>query len=581
MAFPLPPLLSLTSFALLSMPAIAVVSVALVSLRPEALAGAFTPFRPLPLIPLLILLSISLGHFILDPAWKFEHLCLSMAWGAIPALSWGNARSFETLLPRFLSVLWLCDGLLSLWQIGSGIECAGVPGNRNWHAALILMTTPFAAKDAFSILSGCKIPKFGHFAGAALIIIFSFALLLQCHSRGALLSLAAAAALALFLEAGRARRRLLLWMSGVAVAAATVLFVFKGVDPAAKAISDDVRLPLWEGTLDLVSSHPLLGVGAVSFESEFAPLRPPEYFFSRNVSVRTNHPHNHFLFIAATFGIAGLASWLFLLLFPMSVFAMRYKEEASLDMKMLFLCLSAMIVHSMFDLILYEWPTAPLSLAALGVIWGRVWPVAQEGFRTSPAMKALQRAASVLLALLAAISVLRSGVGAYFDRRAERLEGTSPEAAARLHDVAASVLKSEPLILYRAMTNAYMNVRNSDLALSCLELFDESPWRNFAHNNGFRGRCLALQGRLRDSIPYFIAESRNYPLQVLPLYNLAGVYWRLDMRDEARAAEGAVAALLKMKGLEMRHLQTIVESPDFDLKPWELLEREAGRAANE
>ena len=82
-------------------------------------------------------------------------------------------------------------------------------------------------------------------------------------------------------------------------------------------INEDVRIPLWEGTLNLIQDYPYIGTGAARFESIFASYRPLDYFMKPNNAVRSNHPHNTLLYIAAAFGIPALILWCILWLYPM------------------------------------------------------------------------------------------------------------------------------------------------------------------------------------------------------------------------------------------------------------------------
>ena len=67
----------------------------------------------------------------------------------------------------------------------------------------------------------------------------------------------------------------------------------------------------------MIAERPKLGFGAPSFEQEYIRFRTPEFYSMRHSAPRIDHPHNHLLYIAASFGILGLLCWLYLLLEPM------------------------------------------------------------------------------------------------------------------------------------------------------------------------------------------------------------------------------------------------------------------------
>jgi O-antigen ligase len=66
------------------------------------------------------------------------------------------------------------------------------------------------------------------------------------------------------------------------------------------------RLVLWQGTLRLVSAHPLLGVGIGNFQAQYPHYMLPEAWREPNLF----HPHNLLLEFWAGLGIAGVAALL-------------------------------------------------------------------------------------------------------------------------------------------------------------------------------------------------------------------------------------------------------------------------------
>ncbi len=74
-----------------------------------------------------------------------------------------------------------------------------------------------------------------------------------------------------------------------------------------------IRLAVWKGTLNLIKDHPLLGTGPETFAYSFLPYRPVELNQTAEWEFLYNKAHNEYLNIAATTGLLGLASYLFLI----------------------------------------------------------------------------------------------------------------------------------------------------------------------------------------------------------------------------------------------------------------------------
>ena len=71
--------------------------------------------------------------------------------------------------------------------------------------------------------------------------------------------------------------------------------------------SFQTRLKIWQGTVDMIRSYPLTGVGIGDFIWAFPRFRP------EGLNVQANAAHNDYLQIAAETGIAGLLAMTWLL----------------------------------------------------------------------------------------------------------------------------------------------------------------------------------------------------------------------------------------------------------------------------
>ena len=107
------------------------------------------------------------------------------------------------------------------------------------------------------------------------------------------------------------RRHLVLILAVLLVTGATVAIVKPGLvgrysGTASRDFDADYeggRLFIWKNSWEIVKNHPVLGVGAGNFETEYASmLRPDVLGFRKHV-----HAHNDFFNVAATHGVPCLA----------------------------------------------------------------------------------------------------------------------------------------------------------------------------------------------------------------------------------------------------------------------------------
>ena len=100
------------------------------------------------------------------------------------------------------------------------------------------------------------------------------------------------------------KRWYLLLALGVAVSLIFCIGVFFPSSPRKSASIQD-RLTLWRGTVEMISDHPILGVGPAAWFREYPRYQPDAVYFQ--------NPHNDYLWIAAEYGLVGLSAWLWML----------------------------------------------------------------------------------------------------------------------------------------------------------------------------------------------------------------------------------------------------------------------------
>ncbi len=78
--------------------------------------------------------------------------------------------------------------------------------------------------------------------------------------------------------------------------------------------SEAARLTIWQATLELISRRPLLGYGPVALGLAFPHVYPPQLVYYQGRGVMIDRAHNLLLDWAATVGVAGLLTGLWLML---------------------------------------------------------------------------------------------------------------------------------------------------------------------------------------------------------------------------------------------------------------------------
>jgi len=253
--------------------------------------------------------------------------------------------------------------------------------NRNHYAGLLEMALPFAVMGGVAVLKGRRrarrLTVRRALAASALFALGALMLAAIIHSlsRGgfsfALVSLAVMGGVALAGPGGAYgwKRRGAVGVIGAAAAAA---FLFLPTDPliyrfgalaATEEISADVRVQIWEDTVELVRDYPLAGVGLGGYTAAI-------HRYQTAAPMRTiGMAHNDYLQLAAELGLPAFA--VLLLLAGWTVLsAIRASSSPAPKRRYLGLgclgALAALALHSLVDFNLY----LPANAAVLAWIAG-------------------------------------------------------------------------------------------------------------------------------------------------------------------------------------------------------------------
>lgn len=530
------------------------------------------------------------------------------------------ARELKRLLPWCLTLLWLIDVVLGFVQYyGLHWFLFGLPGNINWNAALLAVTAPFAiltawkwcpSEDNWSVNSLWRIGTGGLVAG---VTVWQIAL---TDSRGTVLGIAVAGALWVFLKLEHRGRRLTLFaVLSLAIVGSVWFAFFVPHGRILDELSRDERVFLANTTMSMIAEQPEIGFGAPSFEQEYLRFRRPEFFSMRHSAVRIDHPHNHLLYVAASFGILGLLCWLYLVLEPMFFAAKRIAGETWVptdeklpagmtayefrdcgmddETRLSLLCLAGLLVHAQFDLVLLRWPTNLLAMIFLGLLIHEregapapFWrpPAFLRRFRWE-FLKKLERSRDpehrrtghLIRPALFAFGVVLLGTGLFFafanlaaeslawhaDNLAER--GAHGDAS-RLYLIAASMPGSGLPLKSRALNHA--SLHDAAHAARYYAMFAASSTPDFGYVNDYLARACVIGGHPADAVPFLKRAMTLRPRSVLPLIMLMDVYGRLGSRGAADAVQERLAQLMEYRHLAPEDIDTILSNQELDLHTW-------------
>ncbi|MBQ7731837.1 MAG: O-antigen ligase family protein [Lentisphaeria bacterium] len=540
---------------------------------------------------------------------------------AVPFAVCVFARELKRLLPWYLTLFWLIDAALGFVQYyGLHWFLFGLPGNINWNAAFLAVTAPFAILTAWKWCpteDNWSVNSFWRIGSLLLVTGVTVWQIVLTDSRGTLLGVAAAGALWVFLKLGHRGRRLTLFAVLALALVGSVWFAFfTSHDRILENLSRDERVFLANTTMSMIAEQPEIGFGAPSFEQEYLNFRRPEFFSMRHSAVRIDHPHNHLLYIAASFGILGLLCWLYLMLEPMFFAAKRIAGEKWVltdenlgpnlvaayefrncgmddETRLSLLCLAGLLVHAQFDLVLFRWPTNLLAMVFLGFLIHEregapapFWrpPVFLRRFRWE-FLKSLERTrppehrhtGRLLRPVLFTFGFVLLGTGlvsAFGNLAAESLawhadnvalEGRHADAA-RLYLMAASMPGSGLPLKSRALNHA--SLHDTAHAPRYYAMFAASSTPDFGYVNDYFARACVLGGHPADAIPFLKRAMTLRPRSVLPLLMLMDVYDRLGSRGAVDAVRERLDQLMAYRKLKPEDLETIYRNQDLDLHTW-------------
>lgn len=441
----------------------------------------------------------------------------------LPLLGMVYRRECQKYLPQVLTALFVIN-LVHLAVFGAFSPYPyGLTGNWNWSWTLLAACAPAAA---LTLPPGWRLG--GAVTLTAIALLLPAVLFPQYLSKGTMIA-ATLAAMFLLL------RRFLSWPRFlILAAAATVILIC--VLPYFK-LESDIRRDLWQSSLATLS---LTGHGPGSFENVVAGHLPTQYFLSPFAADRHLHPHNQLLLYANDYGVFGLV-FLAVLLY----LALRNSFRLSADPVLLWPFL-LFLLHGLVDTVLSTVIIGSVFLLLTGMLAGN------GKFRDHPNWLLAN-----LAFVLAGVLLLSNVVSNYCYREAKiALLNGQTDAAAR--NILWSInTRPNNDNLYLAGTIALFNQKD---AVKAEKYFMAMNQNNYSHRNGRLARALASQGKWEESIPYFEAEERNFPLSLINLYYFNLVRSKLNRPVDKQRFED----ILKLKDIPDKEIPCVLKNNVLD-----------------
>jgi len=496
--------------------------------------------------------------------WNSTLFLSSLFYFSVPVAGILLAREIRRILPLFLLILFAGSLGISLREWTSGLPAVGLSGNWNWNWTLLAVSAPslvFFFPVRFRLAGGI-LSAFGVAAGQFLISP-------GYASRGTLISCIGATAILFATSrlhlANNHRKKIL---TGLAVAAAIAgLAFYYGVRDGflPSRAPQENRLMLWQGAAALGEAHWGLGVEPGRFEGEIAPYLPVSYFDSDFATDRHPHPHNEFLYLWCGFGLFGIVWWVMTAAAGLRG-AIRRRRNDELILLAAW-CWLVLLIHGQIDVVL----STPLAgglfalltgtLAAAGV--PRIRPVAgYRGVRIA-AFAGFGGAAVILLGLN-----LCSGWNCREGKLA--LLNGNPEPARRFLERSVAILPTVEN-LYTLGTVNLFDFHDPSAALTNFKrITSDFRLPSYSHSAGRIARSLAATGKLKESLPYFEQEQRNFPRSAVNLRLWETVLRALGETKQADRHLFEWRKLLGRKGINEFIFPYLMRDQRLDDSPIEL-----------
>ena len=507
------------------------------------------------------ILLVSFIQLIVCYPGHFKYLWSSVYWISIPLFCAVNRREVEKYLPFFMIILGLGTAIQSTYESFHSGFLNGLPGNWNWNASLIAVTVPFICFIIYKYLR--KHYKISLLVNL-LLLLAAAALMLRCKSKAAVLGLIIACGVLLILRYWK-KIPLIYWLRfGVVAVILGIVFLYLIRSHVFVYLKNDQRPFFWEAAFGLIGQKPWFGCGPDIFESCYAPYIPIDYYWGKFVSIRHNHPHNHFLYFAATMGIPALIAWCSVLFYAVYKNLRRAAGPGNPELKLYLFVFILLFVHAMLDVVVVSWPLGCIFLIILGILLGHALDGSdRQEPQINKSITVICCIAGIGLLILLTCYLYSNFISTMHYRRAKLLK--EPEAAFSETKKSINAMMSPQNTYLAAMISLY-DFKNPQDCLKFLDQLNALGFENYENNNLLRGIALVETGKLDESLVYFSKEHDVFPASCLSLYYFRYVLSKLGRMQEADAVNRDLKYLLEKKNFTESMLPMIQKNPDIDLR---------------
>ena len=528
---------------------------------------------------LLLFLSIAIVQFIFFTGYTFKEFLFLTSWVVIPLSVYLYARQFSKLIFPFATLFWVFNAWYGVAALYAGREMNGIPGNRNWHASFLIVVTSLMFFYIYKLLKKYRFSSLSIYVILSAPFSISVLMLYKCYSRAANLALILIIILfllLLILQKKPKNYKRIVTMCGIAVLCFITLILLLYGDKVAYQITRDIRLPLWKGAIDLFKDNILIGAGAPSYESVYTYYSPIDRFMrSWYYSTRVDHPHNHLLYIAGSFGVFAFLPYLYLWFAPIIICIKKYHCLTARTRLFLFLFI-ALTIHGMLDLVLFKWPTVFFAFILQGLLWEKTFllksqvakypsTVNNNSFRLSPLFARCLTYAVASIILYYAVTMTYTNLKSSLYWRAGYIKNIEGDRISALYFFDKSQkTNGNPKAIYQAGFSSLVFLNDYRLGLKYFRLLEKHPDKFIAHANAHTANCLIQYHRNFEALGYLKKETKAYPLSIIAYSNRLNMERKLNLKTEARKTAAILLWILKFKGFSPEDLDKILSNPDMD-----------------
>lgn len=438
----------------------------------------------------------------------------------------------ETYKRNSIIIYWKISLLLiccyGLYQFISHFPVTSTLGNRNFFACFIVSGFPFII---MSLAKNFKRKPILAVTDLLLIALMLFNLY-YTKSRAAwiILLFQFVFFITFFI------RRKILFLSVLVLIVCSIFLFPKSRGFLKKQIDGDVRPFIWQSTLQMISEHPILGVGAGNFYIAYPFYRIHEYFLLSKSTDTTKHAHNEFLEIWAETGSLGFFSL-------MGMFAIliinivNYKKQNKIPP---FICA---VIISALSIALHNLVDVNMRYIAMSVIfWMNLGILASFFDKKSVQVRLfgwinhLKIPVIVFIGILGIylvwnFVVLSYGAETNFQKAINAKDKKDYGKAVYYYDKSLKYNKNNLSLLYHY---AYV-LDLKDLRAECIEIYKKiikiAPYYAAVRKN--LATCYLKKGDFVNAVKEYDVQLLLNPYDPDVYLNIAYCYRKLNMNDEA------------------------------------------------